>query len=170
MIELYTHQPRLALRLVPGQPYRAHFIPHADKCQPLLGANRFGWDVGAEQEIVIEDRKPVLGPAYAQFGVDTVTLDVGYRWRTQADLLILPIPNQTEIAWQALSTLIDTHAYPYPWFLTIRRIEPTVTIRAGTPLCRVTPVDREALETPHILSVPPDWQVVQSRWRRHSIP
>lgn len=165
MIELYTPSSRSALRVVPGQSFRRHFISHAYKCQSLLDANRFGWDLVAEQVIVIENWIPVAGPAYAQFGMNAVTLDVGYRWRTPADLLLLPVPNQTETAWPALSALIDTHACPYPWFLTIRLIEPTFAIRAGTPLCRVIPVDRGALETPHILPVSPDWHVLQSRRR-----
>ena len=65
--------------------------------------------------------------------MDTFTLDVGYRWRTSADLLVMPVPNQTETAWHAMTALIDTRACPYPWFLTIRIVEPTFRIPGRDP-------------------------------------
>ena len=64
----------------------------------MLDANRFGWDLVSEGEIVVEDRTPTRGLGYLQFGMDTFTLNVGYRWRTPADLLIIPVPNQTATA------------------------------------------------------------------------
>jgi len=38
------------------------------------------------------------GPAYSRFGMETFSLNVGYIWRTLADLLVMPVPNQETTA------------------------------------------------------------------------
>lgn len=166
-IELYTDKPERSLGIVPGSASRYHFIQHAYHCQPLLDANRFGWDLICNQDIVIKDRHPVEGPGYEHFGMDTFTLEVGYRWRTPADLLIIPVPNQTPTQWQPLSALIDTAVCPYPWFLSIRMIAKSFTIAKNTPLARVLPVDRKMLETPKILPVPPDIKEAEKEFAKN---
>ena len=62
MIELYAPPNRPTLKLVKGQQACSHFIPHAYTCQPLLDANRFGWDRVCDQDMLIRDHVPIAGP------------------------------------------------------------------------------------------------------------
>lgn len=150
-----------SLRLVPGGTKREHFIAHAYHCQPLLDANRYGWDLVADEEIVIEGRKPIRGPAYEHFGMGTITVNVGYVWRGDVDLLIIPPPNQEAATYQAMGAIINLRECPYPWFLSIRMLADDFTIPAGAPLARVIPVSRDALHRPLVTAATPGVQETQ---------
>ena len=157
-MEVYINSPNTALRIQPGTTRREHFNPHAYRCQPLLDANRFGWDIISSVDITIENKRPVGKPGYTHFAMDTFTLDVGYTWVSKADILIMPVPNAEQWEWQALTALIDTRSCVNQWFLTIRSIADNYTIPAGTRLARIIPVDRRDLSQLTLLPLPPGLQ------------
>jgi hypothetical protein len=134
----------------PGQKARGWMSPHAYKCLPMVVANSFGWDVVLADEVVVDwnggpltsDVEAASG-AESAFGLGTFTVDMGCVWHTPegVQLMIGPVPNEDHPDWYALSAIVETDHFDYPWFLTVRLRRPgRYVLTAGTRVARLTPV------------------------------
>lgn len=142
-----------ATSLVPGKKFREWMNPHSYRCLPLVAANTFGWDVVTEKDIVVDwnggpallDLDVVEGfdIAESHFGLGTITLEVGYTWKTEPGIhiMVMPVPNTDFLDMQALTAIMESDVLKYPWFMTLRCTRTgVIRIPAGTPIARVVPV------------------------------
>ncbi len=131
---------------------------HAYRCLPLAVANELGLDIlcpldvtyewggGEEKETV----KVLTGEEIAQshFGLGSLTFTLGYIWKLpkkeKKQLLFMPVPNEFDSRFTAMTALIEPDALTYPIYLTLKLTEQGKhTIKKGTRLGRVMVVDVE---------------------------
>jgi len=151
-IDIYPHtgnEPEIK----PGTRFREWMSPYSYKCLPLAAANMFGWDILApcrieaiwngEQDrdsVVIIDGAPLVE---AHFGLGTLTLQAAHTWKTPpgVSLLVMPVPNGRWTGAQCMSAVLETDRLDYPWFVTMRIMQPgRVIIEQADPIARVVPV------------------------------
>jgi hypothetical protein len=139
-----------------GKKARTWMSPHAYKCLPMVAANSFGWDVVLTQDVSVTwdgtdshagvkfEHDPDYGEVESQFGLGTLTFSVGGFWRTPpgVQLMIIPVPNlERDVPFDALSAIVETDHFSYPFFITVRlKSTGQTVIKAGTPLARLIPV------------------------------
>lgn len=158
----------------PGVRFRKWMEPHAYRCLPLAAANTYGWDVLAPDDIrakLNEKGEPeiISGPAYTHFGMQTITVEQGYVWKTEpsSHLMVVPVPNQDCVGWYPLSAVMETDILNYPWFLSLRLTGGEIHIPKGTPLCRVVPVSMDVVAQATIAIEPEPKDVLVERMELH---
>lgn len=151
--------------LRPGRPRRDWMDAHghngwANRCLPLAIANTSGWEVlcpvgfsvewngapGTEDVIVTLDEPgwDYFAKSHFQFG--TVTLDVGYLFRTDPGwaLRVSSAPNSPKDGIQALDAMVETDWLPMAFTMNWRFTRPgVVRFEKGEPFCFIQP-------TPHL--------------------
>ena len=152
-VNIYPPGP-VGYDVVPGERFREWMSPHAYKCLPLAAANMAGWDIlcpgfihavwtggDARADVMLAE-----GEQWAEghFGHGTFTFKQGYAWHTEpgVQLLVIPHPNMEWRGAMCLTAIIETDVLRYPWFITMRIMEPEkpVVFNEGDPLCRVIPI------------------------------
>lgn len=175
MTELKLHKVGNAqLTVAPGVRYRSWMESHAYRCLPLASANSFGWDILAPEDIratLDAEENPVVtkGAAYPHFGAKTITLEVGYIWKTEpgVHLMVVPVPNFDCVGWYPLSAVIETDVLNYPWFITLRLTGGDIFIPEGSPICRVVPIRMEMIANSKITILPEPENISIERMSLH---
>lgn len=166
-------QPRCDVR--PGSPKRERFNKHSSKCEPVVAANRWGWDLSMPYDIGVrwhggdhQHSVTVLhGPAKAHFAHNTITIDTGYIWRTPPgiDLLVCPVPNPDHRDFISMTAIVETDWMNFPWFLSLILLRTgDIAIPAGTPLARVMPIERAPGTEIAVEAMPEDVRVENKEW------
>jgi uncharacterized protein DUF6065 len=134
------------------------------RCLPLVIANQFGWDLltpatftatwngGAERSDVriegLDGRWVDL--VRSHFGSGILTFGVGYVFRTPPEIGLLACgpPNWPADGIQPLSGVVETDWNPSTFTMNylFTRADHSVVFEAGTPYCRIIPVDRHLVE------------------------
>jgi len=148
--------PHLSCPVETPSRFRDWMTAHAYRCLPLAVANELGvdilcpmdvtyeWDGGDEKASVnITNGKEI---ATSHFGLGSLTFNLGYIWKlpkqAEKQLLFMPVPNEFDRRFTAMTALIEPAALTYPIYLTLKLTEPGKhTIKKGTRLGRVIIVD-----------------------------
>jgi len=139
---------------------------HAYKCFPVGLANQLGWSISFPEDITfiwdgISDSLPdhvkiLSGQKYAYAGRAnaTISFNTGLMFKTDSNLSLLsmPAPNYFIDGAQAFTTLISTSFFrgelPCAWKITKPNVE--ITIKAGTPIISIIPIDLGELQDSEI--------------------
>lgn len=140
---------------------------HAYRCFPITLANQYGWGISFPEDIsfiwdgtVNESSQHVTiikGQRYAspQRGSATVSFSTGIRLITKEgiDILSMPPANQFIRGVHPFTTVINTSFFQGELPCAIRITEPNleITIKAGTPVVSIIPVDLNALQDSEIV-------------------
>ncbi len=135
---------------------------HAYHCFPVSLANGLGWGISFPEDISfiwdgISDSTPdhvkiLKGEkyAYSSRANGTVSFKTGVMFKTDSEhsLLSMPAPNYFVPGAQAFTTLISSSFYrgdlPCAWMITQPNVE--ITIKAGTPVIAVIPINLSNLQ------------------------
>ncbi|MDG1287880.1 MAG: DUF6065 family protein [Rickettsiales bacterium] len=156
---LYRSDPaHLSCNLETPSRLRDWMNPHAYRCLPLAVANELGLDIICPMDVTYEwdgkeDKAAVQVSegaeiAASHFGSGSITFTLGYIWKlpkqVKKQLLFIPVPNDFDPRFTAMSALIEPAALTYPIFLTLKLTKQgTQTIEKGTRLGRVMVIDVE---------------------------
>jgi len=140
---------------------------HAYRCFPITLANQYGWGISFPEDIsfiwdgtVNESAKHVTitkGQKYAtsQRGSATVSFNTGIMLSTSPgiDMLSMPPANHFVRGVQAFTTIINTSFFHGQIPCALRVTEPNVeiTIKAGTPVIAIIPIDLNILQNSQII-------------------
>lgn len=137
------------------------FESHAYKCFPISLTNQLGWGISFPEDISfiwdgISDSSPehvkiLSGEKYASAtrGNATISFNSGLIFKTDKDitLLSMPVPNLFVDGAVAFTTLISSSFFtgelPVAWRITSPN--KIITIKAGTPVIALLPIDLESL-------------------------
>ncbi len=143
---------------------------HAYKCFPVGLANQLGWSISFPEDITFiwdgitdslpEHVKILSGEKYAYAGRanGTISFNTGVMFKTEdhLSLLSMPAPNHFIDGAQAFTTLISTSFFrgelPCAWMITKPNVE--ITIKAGTPIISIIPIDLAQLQDSEIAFSP----------------
>lgn len=135
---------------------------HAYHCFPVTLANGLGWGISFPEDISfiwdgISDSTPdhvkiLKGEKYAYSGRAnaTISFKTGLMFKTENEvsLLSMPAPNHFIAGAQAFTTLISSSFFkgdlPCAWRITQPNVE--ITIKAGTPVIAILPIDLAQLQ------------------------
>jgi hypothetical protein len=139
---------------------------HAYHCFPVTLANQYGWGISFPEDISfiwdgISDSSPdhvrvTKGQRYASPGRGNATLSfhTGITLRTDHNINILSMPpaNHFIRGAQAFTTIVNSSflnsELPCAWRITEPNIE--ITVKAGTPVISIIPVDLQWLQNSEI--------------------
>jgi hypothetical protein len=139
---------------------------HAYHCFPVTLGNGLGWGISFPEDISfiwdgISDSTPdhvkiLKGEKYAYSGRAnaTVSFNTGVTFKTEENLSLLsmPAPNYFVPGAQAFTTLISSSFFkgdlPCAWMVTQPNVE--ITIKAGTPVIAIIPIDLSMLQNSEI--------------------
>ena len=139
---------------------------HAYKCFPVGLTNQLGWGISFPEDISfiwdgITDSTPdhvkiLSGEKYAYSGRanGTVSFNTGLMFSTEENLSLLsmPVPNLFIDGAVPFTTLMSTSFFrgelPCAWMIT--KPNEVITIKAGTPIIAILPIDLEALQNSEI--------------------
>lgn len=139
---------------------------HAYHCFPVTLANGLGWGISFPEDISfiwdgISDSTPdhvkiLKGNKYAYSGRanGTVSFNTGVMFKTDENLSLLsmPAPNYFVPGAHAFTTLISSSFFkgdlPCAWMVTQPNVE--ITIKAGTPVIAVIPINLSELQNSEI--------------------
>lgn len=140
---------------------------HAYKCFPVSLANGLGWYLSFPEDIVFiwdgisdstADHVKVLKGekyAYPERGNATISFNTGIMFRSDENISMLhmPVPNYLRDGVQPFSTLISTSFFngdiPCAWRITRPNVE--ITIKAGTPVIALVPINLEEIQNSSIV-------------------
>lgn len=140
---------------------------HAYKCFPVSLANGLGWYLSFPEDIVFiwdgisdstADHVKILKGekyAYPERGNATISFNTGIMFRSDEDVTLfhMPVPNYLRDGVQPFSTLISTSFFngdiPCAWRITRPNVE--ITIKAGTPVIALVPINLEAIQNSSIV-------------------
>lgn len=135
---------------------------HAYKCFPVSLANGLGWYLSFPEDIVfiwdgisdsMADHVKILKGskyAYSERGNATISFHTGIMLRSEENVTIfhMPVPNYIRDGVQPFSTLISTSFFngdiPCAWRITRPNVE--ITIKAGTPIIALVPINLEDIQ------------------------
>ena len=139
---------------------------HAYHCFPVSLANGLGWGISFPEDISfiwdgVSDSTPdhvkiLKGEKYAYSGRanGTISFKTGLMFKTDSNvsLLSMPAPNYFVPGAQAFTTIISSSFFvgdlPCAWMVTQPNVE--ITIKAGTPVVAIIPIDLEDLQNSEI--------------------
>jgi hypothetical protein len=142
------------------------FDAHAYKCFPVSLTNQLGWGISFPEDISfiwdgISDSTPehvkiLSGEKYAYPGRanGTISFNTGIMFKTDENLTLLsmPVPNLFIDGAVPFTTLISTSFFggelPVAWMIT--KANEVITIKAGTPIIAVIPIDLLAINNSEI--------------------
>jgi hypothetical protein len=142
------------------------FEAHAYKCFPVSLTNQLGWGISFPEDISfiwdgITDSTPdhvkiLSGEKYAYPGRAnaTISFNTGIMFKTDENstLMSMPVPNLFIDGATPFTTLISTSFYrgelPAAWMIT--KANEVITIKAGTPVISVMPIDLSAINNSEI--------------------
>jgi hypothetical protein len=148
----------------------ATFDAHAYKCFPVSLTNQLGWGISFPEDISfiwdgISDSSPdhvkiLSGGKYAYSGRanGTISFNSGLVFKTEANLSLLsmPVPNLFIDGAVPFTTLISSSFFtgdlPIAWMIT--KPNEVITIKAGTPVVSVIPIDLESLNNSEMIFQP----------------
>jgi hypothetical protein len=137
------------------------FESHAYKCFPVSLSNQLGWGISFPEDISfiwdgISDSSPdhvkiLSGEKYAYSGRAnaTVSFNSGLVFKTNTDLSLLsmPVPNLFIDGAVPFTTIISSSFFtgplPIAWMIT--KANEVITIKAGTPVVALLPIDLSSL-------------------------
>ena len=143
---------------------------HAYKCFPVGLTNQLGWGISFPEDISfiwdgISDSTPdhvkiLSGEKYAYSGRAnaTISFNTGLMFSTDsnASLLSMPVPNLFIDGAVPFTTLVSTSFFrgelPCAWMIT--KSNEVITIKAGTPIIAILPIDLEGLQHSEITFEP----------------
>jgi hypothetical protein len=146
------------------------FESHAYKCFPVSLTNQLGWGISFPEDISfiwdgVTDSSPdhvkiLSGEKYAYPGRANGTISfysgIVFRTNENLSLLSMPVPNLFIDGAVPFTTLISTSFYtgelPIAWMIT--KPNEVITIKAGTPVISVMPIDLEALNNSEMVFQP----------------
>jgi hypothetical protein len=146
------------------------FDAHAYKCFPVSLTNQLGWGISFPEDISfiwdgISDSTPehvkiLSGEKYAYPGRanGTISFNTGIMFKTDENLTLLsmPVPNLFIDGAVPFTTLISTSFFggelPVAWMIT--KANEVITIKAGTPIIAVIPIDLLAINNSEITMKP----------------
>jgi Family of unknown function (DUF6065) len=135
---------------------------HAYKCFPVGLTNQLGWSISFPEDISfiwdgISDASPdhvkiLSGEKYAYSGRanGTISFNTGLMFNTEESLTMLsmPVPNLFIDGAVPFTTLISTSFFrgelPVAWMIT--KPNEVITIKAGTPIITILPINLEELQ------------------------
>lgn len=135
---------------------------HAYKCFPVSLANGLGWYLSFPEDITFiwdgisdstADHVKVLKGekyAYPERGNATISFNTGIMFRSKENVTMfhMPVPNYLRDGVQPFSTLISTSFFngdiPCAWRITRPNVE--ITIKAGTPVIALLPLNLEEIQ------------------------
>jgi uncharacterized protein DUF6065 len=157
------------LKIVPASPARfwMDFSTEgwANRCLPLLIANQSGWCLlnDAEFEVTWTGSKQLdgvklkfaggqsSGSAQSMFGYGVVTWMIPYLFRTPPgfNLLVRGPANSPKDGVVALDGIVETDWLPYPFTMNWKITRPgrTIKFERDEPICMITPIRRQDIET-----------------------
>ena len=139
---------------------------HAYKCFPVGLTNQLGWGISFPEDISfiwdgVTDSTPdhvkiLSGEKYAYSGRAnaTISFNTGMMFSTEENLSLLsmPVPNLFIDGAVPFTTLISTSFFrgelPCAWMIT--KPNEVITIKAGTPIIAILPIDLEGLQNSEI--------------------
>jgi hypothetical protein len=139
---------------------------HAYKCFPVGLTNQMGWGISFPEDISfiwdgVSDSSPdhvkiLSGEKYAYSGRanGTVSFNTGLMFSTEknSSLLSMPVPNLFIDGAVPFTTLISTSFFrgelPCAWMVT--KPNEVITIKAGTPVIAILPINLEDLQNSEI--------------------
>lgn len=139
---------------------------HAYHCFPVSLANGLGWGISFPEDISFiwdgisdstsEHVKILKGEKYAYSGRanGTISFKTGVMFKTESNfsLLSMPAPNYFIPGAQAFTTIISSSFFkgdlPCAWMITQPNVE--ITIKAGTPVIAIMPIDLAGLQNSEI--------------------
>lgn len=140
---------------------------HAYKCFPVSLTNGLGWGLSFPEDITfiwdgISDSTPdhvkiLQGNkyAYSERANATISFNTGIMFKTEENvsLLQMPVPNYLRDGVQPFSTIISTSFFkgdlPCAWRITRPNVE--ITIKAGTPVIALVPINLEEIQNSEII-------------------
>jgi hypothetical protein len=139
---------------------------HAYKCFPVGLTNQLGWGISFPEDISfiwdgIADSTPdhvkiLSGEKYAYAGRanGTISFNSGLMFVTDENtsLLSMPVPNLFIDGAVPFTTLVSTSFFPgeLPCAWMITKANEVITIKAGTPVLAILPIDLEGLQNSEI--------------------
>jgi len=139
---------------------------HAYNCFPVSLTNTLGWGISFPEDISfiwdgISDTNPnhvkiLSGEKYCETSRAnaTISFKTGIIFESEEDttLLTMPVPNQFIDGAQAFTTLISTSFFtgPLPCVWRITKPMQVITIKAGTPVVSVMPIELNGLDKSEI--------------------
>jgi hypothetical protein len=160
--ELANLEPLIANRDWMDNTWEAH----AYHCFPVSLANKLGWSISYPEDIVfiwdgINDSEPshvkiLHGEKYAYSGRanGTISFKTGIKFETEDNLTMIhmPVPNYFRDGWTPFTTLISTSWYSgeLPSAAMITRPNQEITIKAGTPVAAILPINLSDLQNSEI--------------------
>lgn len=142
------------------------FDAHAYKCFPVGLSNQMGWGISFPEDITfiwdgISDSTPdhvtiLSGEKYAYSGRanGTISFNCGLMFKTDESLSIMsmPVPNLFFDGAVPFTTLISSSFFrgeiPIAWMIT--KANEVITIKAGTPVIAILPINLEELNNSEI--------------------
>jgi hypothetical protein len=146
------------------------FDSHAYKCFPVSLTNQLGWGISFPEDISFiwdgisdssSDHVKILsGEKYAYSGRAnaTISFNSGLVFKTNKDLSLLsmPVPNLFIDGAVPFTTLISSSFFtgelPIAWMIT--KPNEIITIKAGTPVISILPIDLESLNNSEMVLRP----------------
>jgi hypothetical protein len=140
---------------------------HAYKCFPVGLTNQLGWGISFPEDITfiwdgVSDSSPehvkiLSGEKYAYAGRanGTISFNTGLMFKTDdnVSLLSMPVPNLFFDGAVPFTTLISTSFFfgelPVAWMIT--KPNEIITIKAGTPVIAIMPIDLNAIQNSEII-------------------
>ena len=137
------------------------FESHAYKCFPVSLSNQLGWGISFPEDISfiwdgISDSSPdhvkiLSGQKYAYSGRanGTISFNSGLVFKTDANLSLLsmPVPNLFIDGAVPFTTIMSSSFFagplPVAWMIT--KPNEVITIKAGTPVVAILPIDLSSL-------------------------
>ena len=154
---LYRSSPsNLSCDIETPSRFRDWMTAHAYRCLPLTVANELGVDIICPEDVTYEwnggaDKADVKVSkntkiADTHFGLGSLTFTLGYIWKIpknlKKQLLFIPVPNDFDSRFTAMTALIEPDALTYPTYLTLKLTQQGKhTIAKGTRIGRVIIVD-----------------------------
>jgi len=140
---------------------------HAYKCFPVGLTNQLGWGISFPEDITfiwdgVSDSSPehvkiLSGEKYAYPGRanGTISFNTGLMFKTDENvsLLSMPVPNLFFDGAVPFTTLISTSFFfgelPVAWMIT--KPNEIITIKAGTPVIAIMPIDLNAIQNSEVI-------------------
>ena len=140
--------------------------PHSYQCYPISLVNSFGWGISFPEDISFiyngnseddpENITILSGHKYVYLHrlANTVSFNTGIMFKTTDDISLLsfPVPNMTHDGYEPISNILSTSFVKgdlQPAWRIFKKDE-VITIKAGTPVIAIMPVDLSALQDSEI--------------------
>ena len=140
--------------------------PHSYQCYPISLVNSFGWGISFPEDISFiyngnsEDHpdniKILSGHKYVYLHrlANTISFNTGIMFKTPKNISLLsfPVPNMTHDGYEPISNILSTSFLKGDlqpaW--RILKADEVITIKAGTPVIAIMPVDLSTIQDSEI--------------------